>query len=105
MVLEFAFSSNLPHEYESNVFLSVLGELLTTAQWIRRFVDEHPDYKKDSVVSETICYDLMNTFDRISGGEVGAPQLFGKPTSKTSDVLLKKCLEIKEEMRKIEAGK
>ena len=106
MFLEFAFScSNLQHEYESNVFLSVLGELLTTAQWIRRFVDEHPDYKKDSVVSETICYDLMNTFDRISRGEVGAPQLFGKPTSKTSDVLLKKCLEIKEEMRKIEAGK
>ena len=63
-----------------------LGELLTTAQWIRRFVDQHPDYKKDSVISETISYDLLNTFDRISRGEVGAPQLFGKPTSKTSQV-------------------
>lgn len=72
---------------------------------MRRFVEVHPDYKKDSVVSETICYDLMNTFDRISKGEFGAPELFGKPTSKTSDVLLKKCLEIKEEMNKIEAGK
>lgn len=81
------------------------GELLTTAQWMRKFVEVHPDYKKDSFVSETICYDLMNTFDRISKGEVGAPELFGKPTSKTSDVLLKKCLEIKDEMNKIEAGK
>ncbi|CAH3196957.1 unnamed protein product [Porites evermanni] len=81
------------------------GELLTTAQWIRKFVEVHPEYKQDSVVSESICYDLMNTFDRISRGELGAPQLFGKPTSKTSDVLLKKCLEIKEEMKKIEAEK
>jgi len=55
------------------------GELLTTAQWIRRFVDKHPEYKKDSVISETISYDLLNTFDRISRGEMGAPQLFGKP--------------------------
>ena len=81
------------------------GELLTTAQWIRKFVEVHPEYKQDSVVNESICYDLMNTFDRIARGELGAPQLFGKPTSKTSDVLLKKCLEIKEEMKKIEAEK
>lgn len=81
------------------------GELLTTAQWMRRFVALHPDYKQDSVVSETICYDLMNTFDRITRGELGAPELFGKPTSKTSDVLTKKCLEIKEDMAKIEPAK
>lgn len=76
------------------------GELLTTAQWMRNFVAVHPDYKKDSVVSESICYDLMNTFDQITRGELSAPELFGKPTSKTSDVLLKKCLEIKAEMTK-----
>ena len=72
---------------------------------MRKFVALHPDYKQDSVVSETICYDLMNTFDRIARGELGAPELFGKPTSKTSDVLTKKCLEIKEEMAKIEPAK
>lgn len=87
------------------MFLFAIGELLTTAQWIRRYVELHPDYKEDSVVSESVCYDLMNTFQRISQGELGAPELFGKPTSKTSDVLLKKCLEIKEEMNKIEASK
>lgn len=87
------------------MFLFAIGELLTTAQWIRRYVELHPDYKEDSVVSESVCYDLMNTLQRISQGELGAPELFGKPTSKTSDVLLKKCLEIKEEMNKIEASK
>ena len=75
---------------DKNHILTVLGELLTTAQWMRRFVELHPDYKKDSIVSETICYDLLNTFDRISKGEVEAPELFGKPISKTSDVPLKK---------------
>ena len=78
--------ANWMDEYERRTFFFSLGELLTTAQWIRRFVDEHPDYKKDSVISDTISYDLLNTFDRISRGEVGAPQLFGKPTSKTSQV-------------------
>ncbi|XP_078356299.1 glutamate--cysteine ligase catalytic subunit-like [Oculina patagonica] len=65
------------------------GELLTTAQWIRLFVETHPDYKKDSVVGEKICYDLLNTFDRVGRGEIGAPKLFGNPMSKTSDILLK----------------
>lgn len=79
--------------------------MLTTAQWMRKFVALHPDYKQDSVVSETICYDLINTFDRITRGELDAPELFGKPTSRTSDVLTKKCLEIKEGMAQIEAAK
>ena len=76
---------------------------MTTAQWIRRFVEVHPDYKKDSVVSEIICYDLMNAFESITQGEMSAPELFGKPKSKTSDILLKKCLEIKKEMTKIDS--
>ena len=63
-------------------FLCALGELLTAAQWIRLFVEAHPDYKKDSVVGETICFDLLNTFDRIGRGEIGAPKLFGKPHRK-----------------------
>lgn len=73
----------------THLFLCALGELLTTAQWIRLFVETHPDYKKDSVVGEKICYDLLNTFDRVGRGEIGAPKLFGNPMSKTSDILLK----------------
>ena len=77
------------------------GELLTTAQWIPRFVDIHPDYKKDSVVNETICYDLINTFDRIALGDVEAPELLGKPTSKESNYRLRKYQETKREITKI----
>jgi glutamate--cysteine ligase catalytic subunit len=35
------------------------GRLLTTATWIRDFVAKHPDYKKDSTVSQKVNYDLM----------------------------------------------
>ncbi|KAJ9606613.1 hypothetical protein H2200_008621 [Cladophialophora chaetospira] len=35
------------------------GELPTPASWMRRFVQEHEEYKQDSIVSERICFDLM----------------------------------------------
>ena len=34
------------------------GELMTTATWIRQYVRSHPEYKKDSVVSPGINYDV-----------------------------------------------
>ncbi|XP_013418129.1 glutamate--cysteine ligase catalytic subunit [Lingula anatina] len=42
------------------------GETPTTARWIRDFVTSHPDYKKDSVVTERINYDLMCKCQEIS---------------------------------------
>ena len=76
---------------------------MTTAQWMRTFVHSHPDYKKDSVVSEQISYDLMHLCDRIAKNEIAAPELFGTPSSRTSDALPKKCLKIQEDMAKREA--
>ncbi|CAK7273193.1 glutamate--cysteine ligase [Sporothrix epigloea] len=35
------------------------GELWTAARWIRSYVDQHPDYKHDSAVSETLTKDLV----------------------------------------------
>lgn len=35
------------------------GELKTTATWMREFVQNHPEYKQDSVVSEIIAHDLV----------------------------------------------
>lgn len=32
---------------------------MTTAAWLRQFVTSHPDYKKDSVVTDEIAYDLV----------------------------------------------
>ena len=35
------------------------GELQTTATWMREFVQGHPAYRHDSVVSEAIAHDLV----------------------------------------------
>ncbi len=37
------------------------GRVKTGARFIRDFVLNHPEYKKDSVVSNKISYDLMST--------------------------------------------
>ena len=43
-----------------NVFFSmVTGKVKTTARWIRDFVQNHPEYKHDSVVTDSINYDLL----------------------------------------------
>lgn len=43
------------------------GELWTAARWIRHFVATHPQYGKDSVVSEEVAHDLVGAV--ISVGE------------------------------------
>lgn len=35
------------------------GKILTNAKWIRNFINGHPAYKRDSVVSELINYDML----------------------------------------------
>lgn len=66
-------------QYLNLISKKASGELLTTAQWIRRFVESHTEYKRDSVVDERICYDLLRKIDQIGQGE--APELFGKFTT------------------------
>ncbi len=45
------------------------GQLWTGAKWIRNFVREHPEYKHDSVVSESINYDLIKAVEEITEKE------------------------------------
>lgn len=45
--------------------LCFVGSLLTAATWIRNFVQSHPDYKQDSVVSQEINYDLLTAIDEM----------------------------------------
>ena len=45
------------------------GQLWTGARWIRHFVRTHPEYQKDSVVSEKICYDLVKAVETITKEE------------------------------------
>lgn len=53
------------------------GSLLTNAAWIRAFIARHPDYKQDSVVTQSIAYDLLKHIDKIAKGEVEEPTLLG----------------------------
>uniref|UniRef100_T1IQF3 Innexin n=1 Tax=Strigamia maritima TaxID=126957 RepID=T1IQF3_STRMM len=63
------------------------GELKTTAGWIRDFVIKHPDYKKDSMVSDLTNYDLITTIDKITRGEIDVPELMDVPRSKTLETI------------------
>eukprot|EP00002_Diphylleia_rotans_P027933 TRINITY_DN5626_c0_g1_i1.p1 TRINITY_DN5626_c0_g1~~TRINITY_DN5626_c0_g1_i1.p1 ORF type:complete len:629 (+),score=138.36 TRINITY_DN5626_c0_g1_i1:59-1945(+) len=53
------------------------GELSTFAAWSRAFVRNHPDYRQDSMVSESICHDLLQTCVKVTKGETKVPALFG----------------------------
>jgi glutamate--cysteine ligase catalytic subunit len=51
------------------------GILLTDASWIRQFVTSHPDYKQDSVVSDTVQHDLIWKIIQIVNGHEPCPSL------------------------------
>lgn len=54
------------------------GELCTNAAYMRNFVENHPSYKQDSIVSSNLCFDLMTTVNGISNGDIAAPELLGR---------------------------
>ncbi|KAJ2011282.1 glutamate--cysteine ligase, partial [Coemansia sp. S610] len=51
------------------------GKLCTLATWMRNFVQQHPDYRHDSVVSPKVNYDMLCTLNDIEEGRVAAPEL------------------------------
>lgn len=63
------------------------GKIKTTARWIRDFVTSHPDYKHDSVVPESINYDLLWKCAQISKGDCDAELLPTLMDTKTADVI------------------
>ncbi|XP_065365246.1 glutamate--cysteine ligase-like [Calliphora vicina] len=46
------------------------GEILTNAMWLREQVHNHPEYKNDSVVSESINYDILKKIKQIQDQEI-----------------------------------
>lgn len=56
--------------------LRASGKICTLAHWMRRFVITHPAYKKDSVVSEEINYDLVKTMGDIAQGRMLCDECF-----------------------------
>ncbi|KAM3966577.1 glutamate--cysteine ligase [Aphomia sociella] len=62
------------------------GEISTMASWMRQFVTSHPQYNKDSVVTDKINYDLLKTAHGIQTGTIPAPTLLGSSNvSKTNE--------------------
>ncbi|OAV88455.1 hypothetical protein PTTG_08013 [Puccinia triticina 1-1 BBBD Race 1] len=53
------------------------GRLMTTASYIRKFVQEHPAYQRDSVVTSEINYDLICRIKAIEAGKYKAEELIG----------------------------
>ena len=47
------------------------GTLCTAARWTRDFVASHPEYKRDSVVSERIAHDLVGAVVAVCEREAG----------------------------------
>uniref|UniRef100_A0A3P9AF18 Glutamate--cysteine ligase n=1 Tax=Esox lucius TaxID=8010 RepID=A0A3P9AF18_ESOLU len=58
------------------------GELMTMAKWMREFVDKHPEYKQDSVITDKINYDLLRKCDSIAKGDERCPELLGDPVNR-----------------------
>jgi len=52
--------------YFKLIRLKVSGGLKTNARYMRDFVREHPDYKKDSIITEKIQYDLLQEIRNIN---------------------------------------
>ncbi len=49
---------------------------MTDAKYIRTFVQNHRDYKYDSIVTDQINYDLINHILEIQNGRVKPKELF-----------------------------
>jgi glutamate--cysteine ligase catalytic subunit len=74
------------------------GTLWTGAKWLREFVRTHPQYQRDSVVSEKINYDLVRTVQEITeqegrDGGVGWEMLRTRQTNDLSEVLDNKLVD------------
>lgn len=61
------------------------GKLKTTARWMRDFVTSHRDYKEDSVVPESVNYDLLMKCAQISDGHYDCELLPKSAQSRTTD--------------------
>lgn len=54
------------------------GRLQTAATFIREFIQTHPEYKHDSVVSQRVTYDLIKSVEKMDSGEFWPEKLLGR---------------------------
>lgn len=65
-------------EYLKLIKARATGHQLTPATWMRNFVHSHRDYQMDSVVSDSIAYDLVTACNDIALGKRACPELLGE---------------------------
>ncbi|GAM26189.1 hypothetical protein SAMD00019534_093640 [Acytostelium subglobosum LB1] len=70
-------TSTLVNRYFSLISKRASGELQTMSAWTRQFVQSHPAYQQDSVVSQEIQNDLLQRCIEITNGTVQEPTLLG----------------------------
>ena len=66
--------------FHKHIFFFIVGEIPTTSRWMRDFVQNHSDYKQDSVVSDVINYDLLKQCEQKS-------EWCMMDSSKTTDII------------------
>jgi glutamate--cysteine ligase catalytic subunit len=81
--------------YLSFVGQRAAGQLKTTACWLREQAVAHPDYRRDSIVTDDMCHDLMARCAAVASGALAAPELL--PSIVTDDmchVLMARCAAV-----------
>lgn len=58
------------YTYIEFIAMRAAGEIPTTAQYLRRFITSHADYKHDSRVSEAITFDMVQKIHGLSNGTI-----------------------------------
>lgn len=74
-------------QYLKLISMRATGELDTCATWMRKFVQTHPEYQQDSVVTQPIAFDLLSRIADISSGEEPDENLLFLHKTKTTDYI------------------
>jgi len=54
------------------------GEIPTFATWMREFIENHPDYQNDNVISDKINHDINLVTSEITKGTVSIDTFYWK---------------------------
>lgn len=73
--------------YLELVSLRGSGQLVTTAKWIRNFVQAHEAYQRDSIISSTVHNDLIEACLQISSGTKLPEDLLGSLNTRMQSVM------------------
>mmetsp|Transcript_14502 Transcript_14502/g.38788 ORF Transcript_14502/g.38788 Transcript_14502/m.38788 type:complete len:728 (+) Transcript_14502:137-2320(+) len=107
LIKAYLLGIKVPEETKNKLFMYLdfisaraSGKLLTLASWIRKFVEEHPEYAKDSRVSDRINYDLITALHEIEKGVRYCPEMFGQyyPGHRAQEINVDMMKELRSEV-------